>query len=667
MWGILVRKLIKGLIVFVILFIVSGISFSSFCYYAYAKDSEVTFSGNDDEYTELTHMLLAKLVYDDMDDYVGCKVSEYVSDNMDLYGGEIWKNSGITYDALYLPVVGDWEIYRVYNHNKTTGLYAVAFLKDDKVIMAFRGSEMFTDEFALDESNDWTGTDFKFAIFNKLSGQFENAHNCYKSLVRRLRLDGINADITFTGHSLGGALVAYESIVTGKYGYSFDGACGHVIDLVYYYQYLNIDTFAGVDEGVFCNYTDSTGYPVADIIQHTYAEAMCQVDRETYLDDLNENTLIPKLAAAGSHIIWSDIAYSGQEVYFTDVTDTYSPDSIVTFDITKNIIEAASEEFDGGLPSMNADDYVYLFGALNGVVKDGRVMLGTTGDDVLYAYNDIGVNGAFAVNTVLYGGDGNDTLIGYTADDVLVAGNGNDILDGNLGNDTYIIDNYPNRTVTIRDNGGLETSVILRNYGYNSLDVLRCTDESTIDIGNGSYIDMDVSGDKNNIVFYAYDKGKLKTLGNANDIEGCGISYESGIDEYNYQYVVILEGKGTFDIHVGDNVYEISDFGSVNDEYINGEYGRAYINHAEGQESVMLLLNDEYEVYVSNEDKKVNLAIGKYSDEEGMIGCERKYKRKFTDYRVYFTDWSLDDGVEGDVTLWDAVHSGANALQEIFK
>ena len=81
------RKLIKGFIAFIILFIVSGISFSGFCYYAYDKDSEVTFSGSEDEYTELIHMLLAKLVYDDMDDYAGCKVSEYVSDNMDLYGG----------------------------------------------------------------------------------------------------------------------------------------------------------------------------------------------------------------------------------------------------------------------------------------------------------------------------------------------------------------------------------------------------------------------------------------------------------------------------------------------------------------------------------------------------------------------------------------------------
>ena len=361
---LLIKKRIGLIRILTVLCLVLGITFS----YAPSVNatggmsSPVETIGDGDEQAELTHLLFAKLVYDYLDGYQGKTVEEYVNDNSKLYAEEIWEDSGVTYQQLYNSVIGDWEIYNICNHNKTTGFYAVAFKKDEKVIIAYRGSEMFTDEFALDESNDWTGTDFKFALFNELSTQFEDADAFYRIVECNLAMEGHKEDgldITLTGHSLGGALCAYESLKSGCYGYSFDGACGHIIDLTYYYGYLDIDDFTGTDDLdniPFVNYTDTTGYEVADLIQHTYADYMYQVDRETNLDNLNEYTLIPKTADAGSHIIWSTLKAEDGRVIFTDKVDagtngfTYEPYGPVYLDITKNVIEAGMENVNFDTP-----------------------------------------------------------------------------------------------------------------------------------------------------------------------------------------------------------------------------------------------------------------------------------------------------------------------------
>ena len=324
--------------------------------------------GEEDEAEELEHLLFAKLVYDYLDDYEGKTVEEYIYDNLAMYSDEIWEESNVTYAGLYNLVIGDWEIYDICNHNSTTGFYAAAFKKDDRVIIAYRGSEMFTEEFALDESNDWTGTDFKFALFNRLSSQFSDADNFYKLVVTSLSQDGIkkkDVHITLAGHSLGGALCAYEALKSGEYGYCFDGACGHIIDLTYFYGYLDIDNFTGTDDLdniPFCNYTDDTGYEVADLIQHTYADYIYQIDRNTNLEGLKEYTLIPKTADAGSHIIWSTLQAEDGRVTFTDKVNpgnngfTYEPYGPIYLDITKNVIETGMESVNFDTP-WNIIDY----------------------------------------------------------------------------------------------------------------------------------------------------------------------------------------------------------------------------------------------------------------------------------------------------------------------
>lgn len=645
--------------------------------------------GDEGEQEELEHLLFAKLVYDYLDGYEGKTVKEYVDDNPDLYSNEIWEDSGVTYTSLYNLVIGDWEIYKICNNNDTSGFYSVAFKNGNDVIIAFRGSEMFTEEFALDESNDWTGTDFKFALFNELSTQFEDADNFYRLVVNNLVKDGIKVEqvnITLTGHSLGGALCAYEALKSGKYGYSFDGACGHIIDLTYYYGYLDIDNFTGIDdvENIpFCNYTDDTGYQVADIIQHTYAEYMYQIDRETNIDGLNEYTLIPRAADAGSHIIWSTLKAENGMVSFTPQVNvnengyTYEPVGPVYLDITKNVIQTGMENVSFDTPWNIIDyeniNYEELAGSLTGIIKNGRVVLASVNGGTLTAYDDVGVNSAFAINVVMYGGKGDDHLIGYVADDVLIAGTGTDILDGSLGNDTYVIDKNPGNVTTIRDIGGEKTSIILRNSNINRITRLKVDDLGRIALGDNQYLDLDIETDSENVEFYTYYNGKLKSIGSLSELEDEKVSaiysgdYSSAFADKGVN-VVFLEGVGSFDIYdengqlieaVSNDVEGVTDITAT--DY---EFGTVYANSSTDSPSLFVILEDGYEVRVNSNDS-CDLAIGVVDENNVFTGCDRKYSRRFKNYRVKFNLVSAYGSGQGDVDWVDTIAEGISWLDQI--
>lgn len=91
-----------------------------------------------------------------------------------------------------------------------------------------------------------------FALYNELSEQFDKAEQFYK----KIREKYPNANISFTGHSLGGALAGYEGILTGKRAWTFDSAVGYVTDLTYMYKAEEIKNFEGIDKTSVVNFTD---------------------------------------------------------------------------------------------------------------------------------------------------------------------------------------------------------------------------------------------------------------------------------------------------------------------------------------------------------------------------------------------------------------------------
>lgn len=630
------------------------------------SEQELYFEGDDAEQEEFLHFLLAKLIYDDIDEFEGKSVRDYIDANDALYDKEIWTDSGIKYNSLYNRFIGEFTIYKVYNYNSESGFYAVAFVDDSHGVLAFRGSEMFTDSFPLDESNDWTGTDFKFSLLNKLSSQFDDSISAYSDFASSLNSEGKNRNITFTGHSLGGALVTNASIVTGCYGYSFDGACGHVIDLVYYYNFLDIDKFSGVEDMPFCNYTDDTGYLVADVIQHTNAQTMYQLDRKTNLNKMSENTAIPKYSTAASHIIWSTLGHEGARLFFLDKcvkegqAYTYAPDKPITIDITKNIIEAGTESFtDFSLPGcFGIEEYQSvkedLIAASLGALKNGRVMLASKKGSVMRAYDGIGVNSSFAVSAVMYGGSGNDKLYGYTSDDVLIAGDGTNILDGGLGKDTYIIDKYKNSTTYIYD-GGEESYIILRNFGIDDISKITLENNSIV-LEDGQTVKLDIKQNPKDIHIYCCDGGIIDYKGDTSQI-----GYKPDIQK-PYNRIIMLKGKGRIEItNASGNTLVSLENNIKTTKTVENKFCKAYICGETGNESIVLFMNDSCEAVLSS-DKKADAAFGRIDDASSDIICGKIYNTKFVNYDVDFYDENIMNQKEGEIGTGDAIDSGINYL-----
>lgn len=648
---------------------------------SYYQTVEYVFA-DEDEKAEMTHLLFAKLVYDNLDGYEGCTIKEYIEDFPEMYNTEIWSNSGITYKALYNSLIGDWNIVEVFNKNDSSGFYGVAFEKDGQAILAYRGSEMFTEEFALDESNDWLGTDFKFAIFNSLSAQFADARATYISITKDMRRKGLDLEnITLSGHSLGGALVTYVSLLEGAYGYSFDGASGHVIDLIYYNEYMSIDDYTGIDDSSnvkYCNYTDETGYKVADLIQHTNAQYIYQIDRVTNVDGLIENDFIPQIADAASHIIWSTLDYEGNKVFFTEKVNedgyTYQPEKTAIIDINRNVLQASIEEL--GIDSVqdfrDGIDYEYIFGALTGVVKEGRVVLCNKSHAVQAVYDGVGVSSGFALENVIYTGKGDDYIYGYVADDVFIGGSFKDYYYGSLGNDTYVIDNWEKGFSHIYDIGGEKTIIILRNMQIRDIDKIKWLDAvNAFELPNGNNISINVAQSYENVEFYAYDRGKLFYLGTLADTACPKVGASDAIYEFSQEYmqeknIVMIEGYATIDIY-DENDIKVD---SITNEDFNGTGavdvigGQAIVQDGEENPSILLVMTNGYNVKITTDSERCNMSVGAYRDDEGIVGCKKHYYKKYKNHLVNFDDIDYTDSNSGDVDWLDIFNQGFSIISD---
>lgn len=138
-----------------------------------------------------------------------------------LFGSDVGSLSCLTADQKK-----NWRISCVHDTNDENGFYAcVIETSPGKAVVAFRGSESMSDPSNL--VNDWIKSDF---------GLLNSTETSQHSEVRRFlsqRGNELNryGELTMTGHSLGGNLAEYATIVSSEYGlddnidhcYSFDG------------------------------------------------------------------------------------------------------------------------------------------------------------------------------------------------------------------------------------------------------------------------------------------------------------------------------------------------------------------------------------------------------------------------------------------------------------
>lgn len=86
------------------------------------------------------------------------------------------------------------------------GFFAAAFMNDDKIIIAYRGTETTTKDFL---------TDFEIGFLNNSHSQLVSTH-VFLEHIKSLYQNITDDNIYLTGHSLGGCLAQYSFISSGK-------------------------------------------------------------------------------------------------------------------------------------------------------------------------------------------------------------------------------------------------------------------------------------------------------------------------------------------------------------------------------------------------------------------------------------------------------------------
>lgn len=468
---------------------------------------KLTFAPNSN-YAEFKHQLAAQLSYFDLDAGGTPTVNTALDRNPKSAGfsqsNKVWKDQGLTYKNLFQSFLGDWKVIQSQPNTKS-GFAAIA-LKNDKnkeIIIGYRGSEM-NGSFL----QDWVKTDFGFTLGNYLSPQFSDARSFYSKVKEK----NPGYKVTLAGHSLGGALVSYVSAVTNAKGYSFDGAVGHVVDLNYFYGFLDINDFTGSENMTFTNYTDTTGYAAADIIQHTNFNYFYGVDRKT-ITNLNAAGIAAPSLPFYSHNPLTTVTYSADnksQLKLTDEVKRYIPKANWRLQLTNSpskIIESAWKD-NSILTSWTKPTYA-------------TVALGTSQADTITA--GVYPSAYYTVN-VLYGGNGSDKITSYLAPDVIVAGkSGTKSLNGGLGQDAYIID-PDEQTITIDDPSG-KNSIYFRGHGLAAKSGIKNISSS------GGYTYFQVGSTqiklKNNRLssfkLYGFNNGKISYICAGKDLSGGGL------------------------------------------------------------------------------------------------------------------------------------------------
>lgn len=138
------------------------------------------------------------------------------NENMKILKNE---NLDITLDFFYEDLK-EWKIFHIenrralsksiFNRNDKTGFYSVSFVREGKVVIAYRGSETYPIEEAY---KDFVENNFALGI-GKRPKQFNDAAYVVDYHVKKLTIPIENLYIT--GHSLGGGLAQFAALYCHK-------------------------------------------------------------------------------------------------------------------------------------------------------------------------------------------------------------------------------------------------------------------------------------------------------------------------------------------------------------------------------------------------------------------------------------------------------------------
>lgn len=163
-------------------------------------------------FTEIAYITHDKMdIKDRFDEYSEAERADGISLKDFLYEEEIerLKKYNITEEEL-----NAWKFVGVHDTNDKNGFYACMIeTSDDELAVCFRGSESMNSYSNV--KNDWIKADVGL-VNSTCTNQHEEVHRFYEAnndLLERYE------SLTMTGHSLGGNLAEYATIVSDEYGF----------------------------------------------------------------------------------------------------------------------------------------------------------------------------------------------------------------------------------------------------------------------------------------------------------------------------------------------------------------------------------------------------------------------------------------------------------------
>ncbi len=604
---------------------------------------------------------LSKLAYSTHgQDYFGKTVREFVEDgaHLEYKNGTdtIWNYTDYSHTLLYTELIGDFVIIDVMDNNENSGFYGVCLQnpEDGSYIIAYRGSQgggiantisnAALGAVGAQTNNDWS-TDMLFAVQNELGNQFADALEFYNSV----KAAAAGKAVILTGHSLGGALAGYVSLITGAPAIAIDGAVGQIIDVAFWQEYLFVGGFDGVGAGTnLVNVTDKIGVSVgADIIQATHPEAYPMITYEPAGMNF-QNEQYSKIF--NSHMQLSFITYQSGNLQLGERAACYYNQQRWSNDV-QNWLPTWKEFIEDKIKGAALDLVLppwltAIVDVLTALSERGRVQLGSTNEDHITAPHMIMID-SFATN-IQFGGDGADRLTGYSASDVLAAGGGGksaDVLDGQGGNDIYIIDR--NSTYTHINDPGSGT-IFLRGWDKASIKIIDAGEYVRIAGAEGSVLvqkkrSLFGSGGKYPVLLIN-DENHIECLlcenifdiNQANDSlnSACLLSARSGVQQAPAAMrLVNLRGAGevrffddagnllTWENESGKTVSSF--FNLTDDSTVYTDFGYFYgYNDANGDASMVLYLFNSG-CTVEFGAGFTDAVLGQYDESESFISAER--------------------------------------------
>ena len=281
-----------------------------------------------------------------------------------------------------------------------SGFSATVFVKNNNVVIAYRGTNAANDFMGADEALAFIGPswDQQFTYAVEVADIISKANP--------------NANIQVTGHSLGGGLAQVVSKMFGWSGATFDpGGSKNIADS---WAFEKTAKNIGIDP-------DGKGMPS---------------DFTNYLVEASPISGIPLLTK--DHLGGTEPLKEGELRDFLDHYAENHPIKTALQGIMDSPLTLA------GLAALTGIDYVFYSHAMLGILEfmrqketeDGINYYGTSKADTISANNSSNFIYGYDGNDTISGNGGNDTIRGEDGDDSIDGNDGNDILTGNGGNDT---------------------------------------------------------------------------------------------------------------------------------------------------------------------------------------------------------------------------------------